>query len=234
VTELLPLQGTALLTGILGSAHCLGMCGGISGLYAMNGNRFGARGQLPAAITYNLGRLTSYALLGLVVATFGHALVAATPDLASPVRFLTGALIVMIGLQVAFNLRLLRPLEMSGAVLWRKFAPAARRLLPATSLPRAFALGLLWGWLPCGLIYSVLLLAATSASPLGGATTMIAFGLGTMPAMVLSGVGAAQLARISRNKGTRVGLGLLIVLLGALTLALPIVGWLSPDVHGGH
>ena len=232
--ELLPLQGTALLTGILGSAHCLGMCAGISGLYAVNGNRSGVRAQLPMALSYNLGRLASYAVLGLIVATFGHALVAALPAIAGPARFLTGALILMIGLQVAFDLRLLRPLERSGAALWRKFAPAAKRLLPATSVPRAFGLGLLWGWLPCGLVYSVLLLAATSTSIAGGATTMLAFGVGTLPAMVLTGVGAAQLSRVARNKGTRISLGLFIVLIGVLTLALPVTDWLSPGAHGGH
>jgi sulfite exporter TauE/SafE len=208
VIELLPLQGTALLAGILGSAHCLGMCAGISGLYAVNGNRSGVRAQLPMALSYNLGRLASYAVLGLIVATFGHALVAALPAIAGPVRFLTGALILMIGLQVAFDLRLLRPLERSGAALWRKFAPAAKRLLPATSVPRAFGLGLLWGWLPCGLV--------------------------SLPAMVLTGVGAAQLSRVARNKGTRISLGLFIVLIGVLTLALPVTDWLSPGAHGGH
>ena len=231
--ELLPLQGTALLAGILGSAHCLGMCGGISGLYALHDRHAGTRGQLPMALTYNLGRIASYAMLGLIVATFGQALVAVTPAIASPVRFLTGALITIIGLQVAFDLRL-RPLERSGAVLWRKFAPVARRLLPVTSVPQAFALGLLWGWLPCGLVYSVLLLAATSASPLGGATTMIAFGAGTMPAMVLTGIGAAKLAQFARNRGARLGLGLLIVLIGTVTLSLPAMEWLSAGAHRGH
>ena len=173
-------------------------------------------------------------MLGLIVATFGRALVAFTPAIAGPVRFLTGGLILMIGLQVAFDLRLLRPLERSGAVLWRKFAPAARRLLPVSSVPQAFALGLLWGWLPCGLVYSVLLLAATSASPLGGATTMIAFGAGTMPAMVLTGIGAAKLAQFARNRGARLGLGLLIVLIGTVTLSLPAMEWLSAGAHRGH
>ena len=88
MTELLPLQGTALLAGILGSAHCLGMCGGISGLYALHGRQTGTRDQLPMALTYNLGRLASYAMLGLIVATFGQALVAVTPAIAGPVRFL--------------------------------------------------------------------------------------------------------------------------------------------------
>jgi sulfite exporter TauE/SafE len=210
------------------------MCGGISGLYALHGSQTGMRGQLPMALTYNLGRIASYAMLGLIVATFCLALVAVTPAIAGPVRFLTGALITMIGLQVAFDLRLLRPLERSGAILWRKFAPAAKRLLPVTSAPQAFALGLFWGWLPCGLVYSVLLLAATSASPLGGATTMIAFGAGTMPAMVLTGIGAAKLAQFARSRGARLGLGLLIVLIGTMTLSLPAMEWLSAGAHRGH
>ncbi|MDH3533430.1 MAG: sulfite exporter TauE/SafE family protein, partial [Gammaproteobacteria bacterium] len=122
-------------------------------------------------------------------------------------------------------------IERMGSTLWSRLAPAARLLLPVTSLPRALGLGLLWGWLPCGLIYSVLLLAATSSRPADGALVMLAFGLGTMPAMLASGMGAVKLSQLMRQRGTRLGLGLLIVLLGLLTLAMPALGVLSPRAH---
>lgn len=183
------------------------------------------------AITYNAGRIISYTVLGLIVATLGSGIVAATPGLAGPVRLLSGLIIILIGLQIAFDWRLLRPIERMGAVLWSRLAPAAKGLLPVSNLPKALGLGLLWGWLPCGLVYSVLLLAAASARPADGAFVMLAFGLGTMPAMVLTGMGAAKLSLIMRRRDARIGLGLLIVIIGLFTLAMPSLGLLST---GGH
>jgi sulfite exporter TauE/SafE len=77
----------------------------------------------------------------------------------------------------------------------------------------------------------VLLIAATSARPIDGAATMLAFGIGTMPAMLMTGVGTAQLASITRRRGTRIGLGLLIVALGVLTIAMPVSSWLTAAPH---
>jgi sulfite exporter TauE/SafE len=231
MTELFPALTAALLAGLLGSAHCLGMCAGISGLFAVNSSVTTMRGQIPMAITYNAGRVVSYAILGIVVGTFGSVIVKASPGMAGTIRMLSGVVIILVGLKVAFDLRLLNPLERMGGTLWSRIAPAAQRLVPVTSIPRAFGLGLVWGWLPCGLVYSVLLIAATTARPVDGAAVMFVFGIGTMPAMVLTGLGAAQLAQLMRRRSTRVGLGLLIVVLGALTIAMPLSGWMSPDPH---
>lgn len=234
MTELFPIVSAAFLTGLLGSAHCLGMCAGISGLFAVNTSIASLGSQLPMAIFYNLGRIATYMLLGVVVASFGGALVESRPALAKPVLLATGVVIILIGLQVAFNWRLLNPIERMGGLLWQKISPVARRFVPVTSLPRALGLGLLWGWLPCGLVYSVLLVAATSTAPAGGAAVMFAFGIGTMPAMVMTGIGAARLSAIMRRRGTRLGFGLLIVALGLLTVSMPITAWLSPAPHQMH
>ena len=231
MSELLPILSAALLAGLLGSAHCLGMCAGISGLFGVSAEVKTLRRQLPMAIAYNSGRILTYALLGVIVATFGSALVDAKPTLARPILLITGTVIILIGLQVAFNWRLLNPIERMGSVLWQKLAPVAKRFVPVTNVPRAFGLGLLWGWLPCGLVYSVLLIAATSAQPLHGGATMIAFGIGTMPAMIMTGMGAAQLSSIMRRRGARLGLGLLIVALGVLTIVMPISSWLTAGQH---
>ena len=224
MTELLPALTAAVLAGLLGSAHCLGMCAGISGLFAVSSSVVTMRSQLPMALTYNLGRVLSYALLGVIVGVFGSVIVKASPAIANSVRILSGIVIMLVGLKVAFDLRALNPIERMGATLWTRIAPAAQRLVPVTSLPRALGLGLVWGWLPCGLVYSVLLIAASSAAPIDGAIIMFAFGLGTMPAMVMTGLGAAQLSQFMRRRRTRIGLGLLIVLLGALTIAMPLIG----------
>lgn len=223
MNELLPALSAAVLAGLLGSAHCVGMCGGISGLFAVNANVASLRSNLPFALTYNLGRVISYAVLGIIVGAFGSVVVKASPGVASGVRILSGVVIILVGLKVAFDLRLLNAVERMGASLWSRIAPAAKGLVPVTSLPRALGLGLVWGWLPCGLVYSVLLIAATRASALDGAMIMIAFGLGTTPAMVMTGLGAARLSQIMRRKSARVGLGLLIVALGLLTVAMPLM-----------
>lgn len=231
MTELVPSILAALLAGLLGSAHCLGMCAGISGLFAVNASVASLRTQLPAALTYNLGRVLSYAVLGLIVGSFGSVVVKASPEIARSVRLVSGLIIILVGLKVAFDLRLLNVIERMGATLWNRIAPLAKGLVPVTSLPRALGLGLLWGWLPCGLVYSVLLIAATSTKPAYGAAIMIAFGIGTLPAMIMTGLGAAQMSQFMRRRSARLGFGLLIVVLGALTIAMPLTGLLAPAAH---
>jgi sulfite exporter TauE/SafE len=220
--ELWPLLSAALLAGLLGSAHCLGMCAGISGLYAVNSGIATLRAQVPFAITYNAGRIISYAVLGIVVAAFGSVIVKASPGLAVGIRMLSGVIIILVGLKVAFDLRLLNVLERMGGTLWSRIAPAATKFVPVTTLPKALGLGLLWGWLPCGLVYSVLMIAATSADPVSGALIMVAFGLGTMPAMVMTGLGAARVSEVLRRRSTRLGMGILIVVMGLLTISMPL------------
>jgi sulfite exporter TauE/SafE len=230
MSELLPLLSAALLAGLVGSAHCLGMCAGISGLFAVNAEVASMRASIPTALVYNVGRIITYALLGMIVALFGSVVIKASPGLAVGVRMLSGIIIILVGLKVAFDLRILNVIERMGGTLWAKIAPAAQRLVPVTSLPKALGLGLVWGWLPCGLVYSVLLIAATSASPAGGAATMVAFGIGTMPAMMLSGLGAARVSRAMQRRGTRLGMGILIIVMGLLTIAMPL-GRLVPGSH---
>jgi sulfite exporter TauE/SafE len=210
------------------------MCSGISGLFAMQSSAAGMRRQLPLAVTYNAGRLASYAVLGFVVAAVGARFAGLTPALAGPVRLAAGIVIILIGLQIAFDLRLLAWLERMGGRLWERIAPLAKGLMPVTSLPRALGLGLLWGLLPCGLVYSVLLVAATTAQPANGALIMLAFGLGTTPAMLLTGLGAARLSQLMQQRRTRLGAGLLIVVLGMLTIAMPVMTTLTSGAGHSH
>lgn len=232
MSEALPLLAAAFVTGLLGSAHCFGMCGGLSGLFAVNASVVSVRAQLPFAFAYNAGRILSYTFLGFVVAMLGQTIVAAIPNIAAPVRFASGLLIVIVGLQVAFGWQFLAPVEKAGASIWKRIAPAAKGLLPVTSIPKALGLGLLWGWLPCGLVYSVLLLAATTANGISGGLVMIAFGVGTMPAMIMTGISASKLSQFMSRK--RLGAGLLIVLIGLLTLAMPVMKFTSDAGDGAH
>ncbi len=236
MNELIAMLAAGFVAGLLGSTHCLGMCGGISGLFAVNVEARSLMSRMPLALTYNAGRVLSYAILGTVVALFGSALVDAIPRLAGPVRLVSGLVMILIGLQIAFNWRFLRPVETMGAALWGRVSPIAKGLMPVTSVPRALGLGLIWGLLPCGLVYSVLLIAATSANPASGAAIMVAFGIGTTPAMVMTGIGALQLSRMLSRRGARLAAGVLIIVVGLLTLAMPVNKLLMPGngSHGMH
>lgn len=222
-----PLLSAAFITGLLGSAHCFGMCGGISGLFAVNANIAAMRTQFLRAVAYNLGRILTYAFLGVVVAIVGKTAVASIPDLAAPVRLASGILIILVGLQVAFNWRIFAVVENAGAKLWKRVAPAAKGLVPVESLVQALGLGLIWGLLPCGLVYSVLLIAASTAEPASGGLVMVAFGLGTMPAMIATGISASKLSQFMSRR--RVGAGLLIILLGIATIAMPVMKLSQPE-----
>jgi len=232
VNEFLPVLAAAFITGFLGSAHCFGMCGGISGLFAVSASVTSLRAQFPKALMYNFGRILSYAILGSVVALLGKTTVALIPTITAPVRLASGILIILVGLQLAFGWRILAPLESAGAKLWNHIAPKAKRLVPVETATQALGLGLIWGWLPCGLVYSVLLLAATTAEPASGALVMVAFGLGTLPAMLATGMSASKLAQFMSGK--RLGAGLLIVVLGLATIAVPVMKLSGTQEHSGH
>lgn len=230
--EVLPILVAAFVTGLLGSAHCLGMCAGISGLFAVGASVASLRSQFSLALAYNTGRVLSYAILGALIATIGSVAVDTLPRLAAPVRLASGILIVIIGLQVAFNWRALAVLEKAGAVVWKRIAPGAKGLVPTDTVMKATGLGLIWGWLPCGLVYSALLMAASTADPASGGMVMIAFGLGTMPAMIASGLSASRLsAFMSRN---RLGAGILIIILGLATMAMPLTAISGNSTHEHH
>jgi sulfite exporter TauE/SafE len=204
------------------------MCAGLSGLFAVNG-----RGGQAMALVYNGGRLLSYATFGAVAgflgSTAGNAYQAFTSF--NILRVISAVIIFLIGLQIAFDLHLLRSLETAGAKVWNQIAPHTRKLLPVTSYSRAVALGLLWGWLPCGLVYSILMIAVAAGGAVQGSLVMLAFGLGTLPAMLLTGLGAQALAKRMQHKGMRRGMGLLLCVLGLLTLAAPLAKNLQSAPH---
>lgn len=179
----------AWLTGLAGgSGHCIGMCGGIAASLGL-GQRSGWRGLTRVAAAH-LGRIASYALAGSIAGFAGAAVVTglfgANGMLA--LRLAAAALIFAIGLQLLFGVHLLRRLEQGGARLWRLLAPVMRGLLPPRDPLRAFGVGALWGWLPCGLVYAELAVAAASGGAASGALVMAAFGFGTIVSLSLLSV----------------------------------------------
>ncbi|MCY1343436.1 Cytochrome C biogenesis protein transmembrane region [compost metagenome] len=229
--ELAPLLVSALVLGLLGGGHCLGMCGGLMGALtlAIPAEQRGRRLRL--LLAYNLGRILSYATAGLLIGLAGWA-VASSPA-AMLLRVLAALLLIAMGLYLAGWWSGLTRVEALGRGLWRHIQPHASRLLPVATLPRALLLGALWGWLPCGLVYSTLLWAASQGNALDSALLMLAFGLGTWPVLVATGLAAERLTALLRKRGVRMAGGLLVILFGLWTLPGPHQAWLMG--HGaGH
>ncbi len=224
MTELLPLLLSALVLGLLGGGHCIGMCGGLMGALTLAIPAEQRQRRLGLLLAYNLGRIASYGLAGLLIGAAGWAL--ASGPAATALRLLAGLLLIAMGLYLAGWWSGLTRIEGIGRLLWRRLEPLARRLLPVRNAPRALLLGALWGWLPCGLVYSTLLWAASQGDALDSALLMLAFGLGTLPVLLATGLAAERLTALLRRRGVRIAGGLLVILFGLWTLPGPHQAWL--------
>ncbi len=220
--------GAALLTGLLGGAHCAAMCGGIA-----TGFSAGSRGWW-AALQPNLGRVGGYVLAGAIVGGLGGGLLglARLPWLGVAMRAAVGLVLILAGLRMLDGKnRLPRFFGGPGNRLWLLLRPLQRRLMPANTPTRRLLLGMLWGWMPCGLSGTLLAAAWLTASPLHGALTMAAFGLGTLPVMVSLTWAGARIGQRLQRGAFRYGAGLMVIAAGLTTLAAP---WLIhlPALHG--
>ena len=216
----------AWLTGLAGSGgHCLGMCGGIVGALGLR-QRPGLGGFAVVSAAH-AGRVLSYSVAGAIAGLAGATAVTTLFGANGLVvlRVAAAVLIGAIGLQLLLGRSLLNPLERGGAFLWRRVAPLMRPLLPPRDPVRALAVGALWGWLPCGLVYAQLSVAATAGGAPQGALVMAAFGVGTSVGLtVLSALlQSLGLARLPRQAA-----GALLVVFG-VALLLPLFG--APAVH---
>ena len=215
---------SALILGLLGGGHCLGMCGGLMGALTLAIPPEQRARRLRLLLAYNLGRILRYAAAGLLIGLAGWA-VASSPA-AMLLRVLAGLLLIAMGLYLAGWWSGLTRIEAVGRHLWRHLQPVASRLMPVSSLPRALLLGAVWGWLPCGLVYSTLLWASSQGSPGESALLMLAFGLGTWPVLLATGMAAERLTALLRRRGVRIAGGLLVILFGIWTLPGPHQHWL--------
>ena len=224
MSELLPQFLSALILGLLGGGHCLGMCGGLMGALAMAIPVEKQEQRLQLLLAYNGGRILSYGLAGLLLGLAGWAL--ASGPLGVLLRGAAGLLLIAMGLYLAGWWRGLTRIEALGRGLWRRLQPLTRRLMPISSVPRALLLGGLWGWLPCGLVYSTLLWAASQGDGLHSALLMLAFGLGTLPVLLASGLAAERLRHLLRQRGVQIAGGVLVLAFGIWTLPGPHQHWL--------
>ncbi len=225
--------GAAWLSGLLGGLHCAAMCGGVAvGLAATAAPIGTARPSLAAASWINIGRVLGYVLAGALVGGLGAGLlgIVRIDGLATAMRMLLGLALVLVALRLYGVGGQPGWLARPGAVLWRRLAPLQRRLIPAHSTARRLALGMLWGWLPCGLSSSLLVVAWLEADALHGALVMASFGLGTLPTMLPLTWSGARLGGWLGQGGGRQAAASLVLVSGLLTLAAP---WLTalPLVH---
>ena len=218
---------SAFLLGLFSTIHCVGMCGGIIGALSLSlpaDIRNNKARMLMFITTYNTGRILSYSFAGLIAGAIGTGVLASAGfDQGHAVlRAIGVAMMVAIGLYLAGWLPQLAIVEKIGVPVWKKLEPIGRKLLPVASLPKALAYGLIWGWLPCGLVYFVLLWALTAGNAVEGAFTMLAFGLGTMPTLLATGFMTSWLTRFARSSRARQVVGLLIIAMAVGSLFLPM------------
>lgn len=214
---------TAFLVGLLGGVHCVGMCGGIVGALTM-GLPGSVRGKLAAQmafqLAYNAGRVAGYTLAGALMGALGTLMLRAVPlQQAQRVLFGLAALfMIALGLYLGGWWRGLVWLERAGAPLWRRLEPLGRRMLPVRSPWQALGLGLVWAWIPCGLVYSVLIWSVSAGSAGRGAALMFAFGVGTLPNLLGISLLAGAAARFGEQAWIRRGAGLLVLGFGGYAL----------------
>jgi sulfite exporter TauE/SafE len=203
ITSLAAQAFAAFSLALVGGLHCAGMCGGIVGALQLNQPREVSAARLAAG--YHTGRLTSYALAGVLAGTLGAALYAADVMPVQAALLTVGSMMLLaIGASMFGRGAWLKRIEPAGAWLWRYIAPLARRVYPPRTGWQALAAGLAWGWIPCGMVYAALPLALVAGGALPGALVMLAFGLGTLPNMLavdvaVHGIGRAGQAGAARS-----------------------------------
>jgi sulfite exporter TauE/SafE len=204
----------AFLVGLLGGGHCAGMCGGIVG--AVTVTLPGSRPQWPFLLAYNFGRIATYVLAGLLAGAIGAS--SFFLDHLLPIEkilyALANVMLILLGLYLAGIWRVLTRLERVGGLLWQRLQPYSRKLLPVRTVPQAVLLGTLWGWLPCGLVYSLLVAAVATAKPAEGGLLMLAFGMGTLPALLTMGMAAVQVKAWLQHLWVRRISGMMVLAFG--------------------
>lgn len=213
----------AILLGTMSTLHCFGMCGGIIGALtaSLKHNIQHNRRQLFIYVfAYNLGRISSYTVAGLIVGVLGrHAVHLFSGEYGHLVlKLLSAGIMIAIGCYLSGWFPQLQTIERISRPLWRKLEPYAKRLLPVSNIQQAFLFGTLWGWLPCGLVYAVLGWAMVSGGAVQGMQVMLFFGLGTLPFALASGVFASWVIELSQIPYVRKGAGVIVIVAAVLTI----------------
>lgn len=212
----------AFMAGLLGGIHCAAMCGGIIAACTKGPQASTRRWRF--ALAYSAGRLTSYTVAGALAGALGQGVLQVRGGALMQQAMLTlaGASMLLIALYLGGVTSVVRRLETAGGYAWRHIQPYSRAVLPADTLSKSLALGVLWGWLPCGMVYAVMLTAVASADAVHGALFMFAFGLGTLPNVLAITVFAQRLGTIARTKLGRVAVAAAIAAVGIYAIAMAV------------
>ncbi|MDI9245724.1 sulfite exporter TauE/SafE family protein [Marinobacter sp. CHS3-4] len=226
-SELVLSYSSAYLIGLMGSTHCLGMCGGISASLSMSlpvgaGYR---RRQTLMLLAFNGGRIASYVAIATLVALLSTRAADQYASVGPILRSIAGALLILMGLSMGHWWQGIRYIERVGAPVWRRVSPLTQRVMPVDRTWKALILGGLWGWLPCGLVYSTLGWAALQPTVASAAGTMLFFGLGTLPSMLATGYAAGWINKLKRQPYFRRLAALLLIGFGI---------WTLPFIHSAH
>jgi hypothetical protein len=218
---------SAFLLGLFSTIHCIGMCGGIIGALSLGLPNEIKNHKLQLFLfisSFNVGRILSYTLAGFIAGAAGMGLFssAGLEQGHALLRYIAATVMIAIGLYLAGWLPQLAIIEKIGIPLWQKLEPISRKLLPVSTLPKALVYGLIWGWLPCGLVYFVLISAITTGEATQGALTLLAFGLGTLPTLITAGLFTSRLAVLARNPVARNLTGGLIIAMAIASLFIPM------------
>ena len=209
---------SAFLVGLLGGGHCVGMCGGIVSAVSMHLPQH--KTKLPFLLAYNTGRVLSYTLAGIIAGLVGASSFFLQHVL--PVQHvlygISSLMLVVLGLYLAGIWHGVIYLESAGKVIWKTLQPYSKHYIPVQNFKQAFILGILWGWLPCGLVYSVLIAAIATGHAINGGLLMLAFGLGTLPTLISMGMAAVKLKSILQNIWVRRVSGFLVFGFGLVGL----------------
>ncbi len=230
---------TALLLGFFSTLHCIGMCGGIIGALSLS-LPVKIRNSKPKLFTfvlsYNVGRLISYSIAGLVAGAVGTGVLQSTGfDQGHTILRIIGiTMMIAIGLYLTGWMPQLASVEKMGIPIWKHLEPIGRKLVPVASIPKALAYGLIWGWLPCGLVYFVLIWALTAGDAINGALIMLSFGLGTLPTLITAGFMTSWVTRFAHSTRARQIVGLLIIFMAIGSLFIPMDHGQHGQNHSQH
>lgn len=223
----------AFSMGLFGSPHCLGMCGGIVTAFGLSMQHVSDSKKNGLILTYHVGRLISYSLLGLIASVVGVAIFQSIMSNSAP-RIVLGAVLVLIGLAM-LGLPLFNQLEKVGMRFWQSLAPLRKKVFPIDSFGKALFAGLLWGFLPCGLVYGALMMAIAGNNIATGAALMFVFGLGTMPMLIATQKTVGMLQSSIKNFRLRQINGVIMMLSGLAVIFIPMMMHHNHNHnHGSH